>query len=72
MCWSWFVPRHLTEAHSFPITVLVNHTYFILERKKKAKKKKKKENNNKRSCRISARIQRAWLALSLHNTSSRT
>lgn len=35
------VPRHLTEAHSFPITVLVNHTYFILERKKKANKKQK-------------------------------
>lgn len=34
------VPRHLSEApHSFPITVLVNHTYFILERKKKPKKK---------------------------------
>lgn len=69
----WVVPRHLTEAHSFPITLLVNHTHFIPERKKKAKKHNtKNENNNKRSCRISARIQRAWLALSLHNTSSRT
>lgn len=66
------VSRRLTEAHSFPITVRVTHTYFILERKKESRRKKNPENNNKRSCRISAWIQRAWLALSLHNTSSRT